>query len=170
MALTPGQNLVLIGMRACGKSTLGAELARRLARPFRDLDDELARVAGKSADRVLAEDGEAVFRALEAEILGRAATWEGRVIATGGGAVLHGELFAALCATAQVVYLEVPAGELAARAAGRPRPPLTDLSLREEVTALLGERAPLYAKAATWTIPATSGDPVHAILEALEHP
>lgn len=161
------RNIVLIGMRASGKTTLGRELAARLGRPFLDLDDELSRRAGKDADRLLAEDGEDVFRRWEHTVLEQASTRAGHVIATGGGAVLHESSFGALAATGIVVYLEVEPAELAARADRRPRPPLTDLPTHEEVVALLEQRRGLYEKAAQIKIHATSGDPILGILQAL---
>ena len=160
-------NVILIGMRASGKSTLGRRLARALGRPFLDLDDELARRSGRSVDALLAERGEAGFRRLEAPVLAWAATRRGSVIATGGGAVLHARPFAALAATGTVLYLQAPAAELARRGEGRLRPALTALSPYDEVAALLRRREILYRTQAAFTIPVSRTDPILALLHVL---
>jgi shikimate kinase len=160
-------NVILIGMRASGKSTLGRRLARALGRPFLDLDDELARRSGRSVDALLAERGEAGFRRLEAPVLTWAATRRGSVIATGGGAVLHARPFAALAATGTVLYLQAPAAELARRGEGRLRPALTALSPYDEVAALLRRREILYRTQAAFTIPVSRTDPILALLHVL---
>ncbi|HVQ27719.1 MAG TPA: shikimate kinase [Planctomycetota bacterium] len=160
-------NVILIGMRASGKSTLGRRLARALGRPFLDLDDELARRSGRSVDALLAERGEAGFRRLEAPVVAWAATRRGSVIATGGGAVLHARPFAALAATGTVLYLQAPAAELARRGEGRLRPALTALSPYDEVAALLRRREILYRTQAAFTIPVSRTDPILALLHVL---
>ncbi len=166
-ALAGARNIVLVGMRGCGKSTLGRALAARLGRPFVDLDDEIARRAGCTADELLAGRGEAAFREHEAAALADAATLSGHVIATGGGAVLHGRPFAALAATGLVVYLQAPLQLLVARGALRRRPPLTDLPHAQEVSELLQRREPLYLASAQITIPVGNADPILSLLQAL---
>jgi shikimate kinase len=162
------RNIVLIGMRASGKTECGRALAQRLGRPFLDLDDELERIAGRGVDEVLEQDGESAFRELEAQVLAEAAGRRGHVIATGGGAVLHGEAFEALARTGEVVYLQASVEELQRRAAIRPRPALKELDRDAEVGALLAERQALYEGFAQITIPVERGDPILAVYTALE--
>ncbi len=81
------ENIVLIGMPGCGKSTIGALLAEKSGKRFVDADIEIARLAGKSIPTIFAEDGEAAFRALETEVLSHLGRQSGLVIATGGGCV-----------------------------------------------------------------------------------
>jgi shikimate kinase len=161
------RNIVLVGMRGSGKTTVGRALAAALERPFLDLDDEVARLAGCSADELLATRGEPAFRAVEVQGLQHAAALRGHVIATGGGAVLHPQDFSALAATGIVVYLQAPAELLLERGARRPRPALTELPPAQEVAALLARRDPLYRAAAQIIIPAGGADPILALLEAL---
>jgi shikimate kinase len=161
-------NIVLIGMRASGKTTCGQALAERLGLPFLDLDAELERLAGRSADAVLSEDGEPAFRDLEAVVLAEAARRSGHVIATGGGAVLHGEVFAELARTGVVVYLQASVEELQTRATKRPRPALKALPPDSEVEALLAERRPLYEGFAQITIPVERDDLILALYAALD--
>ncbi len=164
------RNLVLVGMRGCGKTTVGRALARRLGRPFLDLDDALAVLAGDDVDTVLARDGEACLRTWEAEVLGQACGLTGHVIATGGGAVLHGPAFEALAEGAVVVYLSADVDLLVGRARGRPRPPLRPGDLREQTAQLLAERRDLYVKVAQIEVSAGADDPILSILEALGLP
>jgi shikimate kinase len=165
------RRVVLIGMRASGKTTLGRELAARLSRPFVDVDDLVAELAGRPADDVLAREGEPAFRALEERALGLAAERPGAVVATGGGSVLHGEAFARLARGAFVAWLEASPDVLLARAGQRPRPPLTDLDPRAEIVALLARREPLYRAAANVVIQVGqpgAPEPILALLSALE--
>lgn len=165
------QRVVLIGLRGSGKSTLGRELARRLARPFTDVDELVAQLAGRSADELLAQQGEPAFREVEARALRLAARQPAAVVATGGGAVLQAEAFAELAQGAFVVYLDAPVEVLAERAARRPRPPLTKLSPREELILLHDRRDPLYRAAASLVLAVGvpgAADPILALLSALQ--
>ena len=174
MAIPPNsgaRRIVLIGMRAAGKTTLGRALAGRLSRPFVDIDELIGELAGRPADEVLARDGEPAFRALEERALRIAARGTDTVVATGGGAVLHREAFASLADGALVAWLDAPASVLAERAAQRPRPPLTDRPLPEETALLLASRAPLYREVADIIVPVglpDAPDPILALLGALQ--
>jgi len=164
------RNVVLIGMRASGKTTIGRALAARLELPFLDLDDEVARLSGCSAEALLAGQGEPAFRAVEARALAAAAARAGHVIATGGGAVLHGPGFAALAATGTVVWLTAEPQTLVARAASGSRAPLSARPPAEEVAQLLTEREPLYRSAAHFVVRTDAGDPILALLDVLKKP
>lgn len=80
-------NLVLIGMPGCGKSTLGAMLARSLNMPLVDLDEEIEKSAAMPIPRIFETEGEAGFREREAEQVRRFGAQGGRVIVTGGGVI-----------------------------------------------------------------------------------
>jgi len=81
------QNIVLIGMPGCGKSTVAALLAERLGRTVVDADAEIVRLAGKSIPDIFAEDGEEIFRKTETEVLENLGKQSQLIIATGGGCV-----------------------------------------------------------------------------------
>ena len=136
--------VVLIGARASGKSTLGRALASRLGWAFVDTDLELATRVGQPADAFLASRGEKEFRVVEGEVVCRALAHKGRaVLALGGGAVTIPAVVAAvLRAPALVVWLQAPPSTLVQRlrSAGGTRPPLTDLPLEAEVLSLLERR------------------------------
>ena len=82
------RNLVLIGMPASGKSTLGRALAERTGRPFLDTDELIVEKAGKPIPQIFSDEGEAAFRAIESEVIREISPLTGQVIATGGGAIL----------------------------------------------------------------------------------
>lgn len=84
---TEMQNIVLVGMPGCGKTTVGKALAEKLNRPFFDADEEILKRTGKSAAAWIEACGEAVFRQKETEVLESLCKQSGTVIATGGGAV-----------------------------------------------------------------------------------
>ena len=81
------QNIILIGMPGCGKTTIGQALAHRLGREFMDSDEEIVRMAGKSIPEIFAEDGEEAFRVWETKALISLGKRSGLIIATGGGCV-----------------------------------------------------------------------------------
>ena len=71
-------NLVLIGYRATGKTSVGARLAEALHRPFVDLDQVLVREAGRSVAEIVAQGGWAEFRRLEKALVARYRDARGR--------------------------------------------------------------------------------------------
>lgn len=81
------ENIILIGMPGCGKTTVGRQLAKKLHRPFVDADEALEETAGRSITAILPDDGEEAFRALETQTLETLGKQSGLVIATGGGCV-----------------------------------------------------------------------------------
>ncbi len=141
------ENIVLIGMPGCGKSTLGRLLADALGKKFLDTDEELVREAGKSIPDIFKTDGEAAFRRLETETLARLTKETGAVIATGGGVVTRPENEVLLRQNGRVIFLDTPPAGLSV--AGRP------LSQARTPEALYRERLPLYRKMADITVPIT---------------
>lgn len=84
--------IILIGMPASGKTTVGRAVAQALSLPFHDCDREVERLTGRTIPEIFAAEGEATFRAVESRALAALCTAEAPcVIATGGGAVLSTE-------------------------------------------------------------------------------
>ena len=133
-------NLVLVGMPGSGKTTVGKLLAERSGKSFVDLDEEIARRAGKSIPEIFASQGEGPFRQLEHEALEEACSRSGQVIATGGGAVLRPENRTAMRRTGRVYRLRRRLEDLPTE--GRP---LSQAGRLEEMERL---RDPLYRAAA----------------------
>ena len=99
------QNIVLVGMPGCGKSSIGTLLAEKLDRPFLDADAEIEKAAGMPIPDFFKLYGEAAFRELESRVLAELGKRSGAVIATGGGAVLREENYAALHQNSMIVWL-----------------------------------------------------------------
>lgn len=133
-------NLVLIGMPGSGKTTVGRELARLCGKSFVDVDEEIARAAGKPIPEIFAQEGEEAFRMLESRILKEACAQSGRVIATGGGVVLHMENWKTMRRTGRAYRLERRLEDLATE--GRPLSKSGNLAKMEQI------REPLYRAAA----------------------
>lgn len=84
-------NIILIGYRATGKTTVARLLSEQLGWPWVDLDVEIERLAGKSIAQIFAEDGEPAFRDLESQVVADFCARQGWIIAAGGGAPLRME-------------------------------------------------------------------------------
>ena len=114
------ENMVLIGMPGCGKSTVGKRLARQLNRPFYDTDQMITERFNATPDQIIRSQGEAAFRAMESQvILEQVAPLNGCVIATGGGAILKDYNVRGLKMNGTTVFLDRPL-ELLATSADRP--------------------------------------------------
>ncbi|MBI5363112.1 MAG: shikimate kinase [Planctomycetes bacterium] len=172
------RHVALVGMRCSGKSSVGKALAQLLGAPFVDLDDELARTANATAGTarfhaagdVLAEWGEPTFRNLESQVLRTVLeARDGRVIATGGGAVLAPANRAQLALRARCVWLVADSEELARRlrADPTPRPSLTGIDPAEELVTLAKERAPFYAEVADFRLETAGHAPAELARELL---
>jgi shikimate kinase/3-dehydroquinate synthase len=156
------RHLALIGFMGAGKSTLGARVAERLGRPFRDVDVEVERAHGPIWD-IFAEQGEAAFRALEAEfVLATCGERTAAVVALGGGAVETHGLLDRL--DVFVVHLDVDVDEAWRRVRGSRRPLARDeAGFRSRYAA----REPLYRDAADAT--ATDEDGVILAAAGIHH-
>jgi shikimate kinase len=140
---------VVIGPPGAGKTTVGRLLAARLGVPFRDVDDDIVRLAGKPITDIFATDGEPAFRELEAKAVAAALAEHDGVLALGGGAVLSDQTRAALRGH-RVVFLGVEMPEGVKRTGlSSARPLLAGVNPRATFKALLDARLPLYREVAT---------------------
>ena len=99
------QNIVLIGMPGCGKSTIGKLLAEKLEKKFVDADAAISQLAGKTIPEIFAASGEAGFRKLETQVLQQLGKESGLVIATGGGCVTKAENYPALHQNGRIIWI-----------------------------------------------------------------
>lgn len=144
------ENIILIGMPGCGKTTVGASLARILSRPLKDADTELEQAVGRKITEILLTDGEASFRSLESETLLDIGKQSGLVIATGGGCVTIPNNYEKLHRNGTIVWLKRNLDLLPTD--GRP------LSQTGHLQEMYQKRAPLYAHFADFSVE-NSGDP-----------
>ncbi|HEY1014807.1 MAG TPA: 3-dehydroquinate synthase [Herpetosiphonaceae bacterium] len=146
--------IALIGPSGAGKSTVGRMLARRLGWHFVDLDELISEMAGLPTAAIFEHEGEAGFRERESLALAQALQQSPLVLACGGGVVIRQSNRDLLRARSWCVYLTAAIETLADRvtadtAASRP---LLAQSPAERLMVLVGERRPLYAGLARWTI------------------
>ncbi len=102
------ENIVLIGMPASGKTTVGKILAERLERRFVDTDELIEEKIGMSIKEYFECFGEEKFRRIESEIIGSLAGENSLVIATGGGAILREENVSALKYNGKLYFIDRP--------------------------------------------------------------
>ena len=140
--LASKKNIVLIGMPSSGKTTIGKLVAEKLSREFIDTDDEITKKENKEISLIFEESGEEYFRNLETEIVKNISTLTGKVISTGGGAVLKSENLEALRLNSEIFLLDRDISFLL---------PTSDRPLansKEKIQALYSERMPIYKAAA----------------------
>jgi 3-dehydroquinate synthase len=139
-------NIVLTGFMGTGKSSVGREVARRLGWSFVDMDDEIVARAGKPISDIFQKDGEAAFRALEAEVCRDLSRQRGLVIATGGGALIDPGNRRLMIAAGPVFCLGCAPDGILERLAGAQDRPLLDVEDRRvEIERLQSARQEAYA-------------------------
>jgi shikimate kinase/3-dehydroquinate synthase len=145
-AVALDRHVALVGFMGAGKSSLGAEAAGRLGRPFLDLDLELERELGMTIAEIWAERGEPAFRELEEELTVEAlADPVPGVLALGGGAILSERVRESLRDRALTLLVDVEVEEAWRRVRESDRPLAAD---EERFRVLYEEREPLYLEAA----------------------
>lgn len=139
-------NLILVGYRGTGKSTVARELSAYLEMPRLSLDEELVRRAGQSISSLVEQHGWEHFRDLEQSLVTELSQGNGRILDCGGGVVERAQNIAALRAAGTVFWLTASTQTIVQRVAGgSDRPSLTQtLSFTEEVELVLRRRRPLY--------------------------
>jgi shikimate kinase len=153
-------NLVLIGFRGAGKSTVGRRIAGRLGREFIDTDDLVEKREVRSIREIVHTSGWNHFRAVEKKVIAELAAGDGLVIAPGGGAVVDQENVARLKRNGWMLWLKADPEVLLSRldlgrADANRRPSLTGKGTLEELREVLGGRESLYEGAADVTIDTT---------------
>ncbi len=143
-------NIVLIGMPASGKTTVGDILSKRLERPLHDTDEIIARDSGMAIPEIFAKFGEEHFRDLESTAVESVAPISGVVIATGGGAVLRRKNIDALRKNGRIYFIDRPLENLIPTA-DRPT-----ASTRSAIEKRYSERYEIYRAAADVIIDAST--------------
>lgn len=131
------ENIVLIGMPGCGKSTVAAQLGTLLGREVLDSDTLIEETAHMSIPEIFAAEGEMGFRRRETEALSTLGKRSGIILATGGGCVTQPENYALLRQNSILIWLQRPLEALPTE--GRP------LSTPQGLQELYQQRKPLYA-------------------------
>lgn len=139
------KNIVLIGMPGCGKSTCASLLEKKTERECIDTDSMVIESSGEKIPDIFAKYGETEFRNRETQAVKTAGKGAGKIIATGGGAILREENRIALRENSTVIFLKSDIDSLATD--GRPLSKDAD-ALAE----MLGIRLPLYLETADFTV------------------
>ena len=141
------QNVVLIGMPSCGKSTVGRRLASLMQRPFVDADDAFSSMHGLTPAEAITTLGEERFRQMEHDVLAELGKRSGIVRACGGGAVTREYNYPVLHQNGIIVYLKRDLQKLST--VGRP------LSQSHSIEALYAARKDAYERFADLCVQST---------------
>lgn len=132
------QNLILVGMPGCGKSTVGRLLADKTGKRFVDADLCIAEKAGMSIPEIFRTSGEEGFRQIETAVLADLGMQSGLVIATGGGCVTRKENYPHLHQNGRIIWLQRDIASLSTD--GRP------LSQGADLEKMYRTRRPMYER------------------------
>lgn len=140
-------NIVLTGMMGTGKTAVGRYLAERLEIPFYDLDELIERESGRDIPTIFREQGEAVFRGLERDVVARLCEFEGCIIATGGGTIVNPENLRRLRQHGEIICLTAAPERILQRVEGlEHRPLLWHKDKLERIREVMQGRASVYAQ------------------------
>ena len=161
-------NIVLIGYRGTGKSTVGRLLASRLGRVLVSTDTEIVKRTQRMIPEIIAQEGWEYFRDLESDICRELADRDQLVIDTGGGAILRPQNIEALKKNGTVFWLTASVETIVKRiGSDNQRPSLTGTkSFVDEIQDVLQERTPKYQAAADHVI-ATDNRSINQLVETV---
>jgi shikimate kinase len=166
-------NIVLIGYRCTGKTSVGKALSERLGKSFVDTDDYIEKKAGQQIGDMVAKQGWDFFREKEKEAIRDATSSEGLIIAPGGGAVLNTENVTNLKRIGVIVLLETTKETILERMRAdekteQQRPSLTGKDPLEEIEEVLEIRRPYYQQAMDFSVDTTSKSIQEVVEEILQ--
>ena len=159
------QNTVLIGMPCCGKSSTGKLIAELCGMQFVDTDDEITDKTSKHPSELIESLGEQAFRDIESDVILELSKLQGRVIATGGGAVLRKSNVDNLRRNGRIYFIDRPLDMIGVT----DDRPLS--STREQLEKRFNERYPIYLASADCVIKAVDGMELNAqaIMEEMKN-
>nr|WP_321352138.1 shikimate dehydrogenase [uncultured Methanoregula sp.] len=161
------KRIVLTGFRGTGKSEIGKVLAERCHLPLLDTDMLIEQKTGRSIPDIFHEDGEERFRKIEREVIASLPAADA-IISTGGGVVTDPDNMEHLRRDSTLVLLHADLETIGVRLARKPRPPLTNLPLQEEIAAMLDRRRQNYHAASDICIDTSNTTPSAAAEKILQ--
>ena len=153
----PKSNIILIGFRCSGKTTIGRIISKKLSMELLDSDDMIERRCGMSIGELVKRKGWHFFREIEKEVVAEISRKNSIVAATGGGTPLDGENVRMLKASGWLVWLKAHPSFIKQRMrqqleSGLIRPSLTGEDPVAEVAEVLAQRMPLYQQVADFIV------------------
>lgn len=157
-------NIVLIGYRGTGKSTVAEILGRRLSMRVVGMDDEIIRRAGKKIPEIVEESGWDHFRDMESKVAADLGSEDGLIIDAGGGVIVRPQNIDSLKKNGIVFWLVADKQTIVERIKDdTQRPSLSGAkSFVDEIAEILAERTPKYKAAADHTIDTAKNSPDEA--------
>ena len=164
------KSIVLMGFMGAGKTTIGKKLAKALECEFIDTDEWIEKEKGRKISDIFAEDGEAVFRDMETDLLKRLQGSEEKfVLSIGGGMPVREENRALLRNLGIVIYLKTSKEEITRRVSGNKNHPLLQGGdLEEKVTNLMNAREQIYVETAHVEVITDEKNPLEVIEEIIK--
>ncbi|MDD4378070.1 MAG: shikimate kinase [Eubacteriales bacterium] len=157
-------NIILVGMPACGKSTVGVVLAKTINKGFVDTDILIQETEGKKLQEIINEKGNDYFHHVEENVLN---TFQGEncVVATGGSAIYFENAINKMKQNGKVIYLKVSLDTILERLNNIKTRGVT-LGEGQTIEDLYNYRIPLYEKNADVIIDA-EGLKIEEIIEKI---
>ena len=151
------EKIILTGYRATGKSSIGKILADLLGFGFIDTDQTIEKRQGETIAEMVGRGGWDLFRRKEEDMLLELVRSRNKVIATGGGSVMHENAWEKLRQNALAVWLTADVKTICQRLAADSetdelRPALTEMGTLDEISMVLSQRQPIYEKSSDLTI------------------
>jgi shikimate kinase len=162
-------NIILIGYRCTGKTSVGRKISERFRIPFYDTDELVKKHTGRTIREIVQQGGWESFRQEEKAMIRGLSPSADAVIAAGGGAVMDPENREALRGNGLFLWLIADAHTIVERmkkdkAGGEQRPPLCSDGMERETSEILQQRTPIYRQLAHFTID-TSGKEIDTIAD-----
>ncbi len=154
------KNIILIGYRGTGKTSVGKKISATLKMPFYDTDDLVKKNVSRTIAQIVSESGWGMFRELEKNVILGLSTVQGCVISSGGGAVMDRENAASLGKNGIFVWLTADIQSIFARlnkdSQSKPQRPGHSESMKtgaaNEIAAVLAQREPVYRRLADFSV------------------
>lgn len=132
------ENIVLVGMPSCGKTSVGKQIAKLLNREFIDCDEEIVKQEGREISEIFQKEGEPYFRNIESLVIDRLSGKNSCVISTGGGAILNEKNVHNLKKNGKLYFINRPLSQLL------PTDDRPTANSAQKIKALYDLRLPIY--------------------------